>query len=434
MPVKYIEVAASSELFVPAVRAFGDIAIAGRGGLGTLASTPREFTDPAQAVAAYPPGATKLEADAAAGATTISTTDSIAASSVVQLDTGKSAETCQVDSVSGKGPFTLTLHPPLVRPHTSGTTVQQTSTDLAAAIAIAFRQSPPPTRIWGVQVADTNPDWDKALSAIANLDVQIVALANMPLSTARANADAVGKLANHVADVSNTGGDGKERIGVVMLDRTLAAAEAVKLNTGAVNDERMFLIAHKSSDDVAAATAGVIAGDEPQISMLLKPVKISMTEVFSDGDIDTFDENAVNWITSPALIPGHALFLGEGYTADPSQNKKYIDIVRTIDSVKFQIKAALIQAIGNFRINRSGLRSIVTVVQSVLAPLVTQAVIDDYTIHIPLLSLLDKDPVTLSDAEKQQIQTQQAARAVDMAVVVVYSGAIHRIHIDLVFK
>jgi hypothetical protein len=432
MPVRYIEVAASSELFVPAVRAFGDIAIAGRGGLSTPASAPREFTDPAQAVAAYPPGATKLEADAAVGATTISTTASIAASSVVQLDTGKSAETCQVDSASGKGPFTLTLHAPLVRAHTSGTTVQQTSTDLANAIAIAFRQSPPPTRIWGIQVADSSPDWDKALSDIANLDVQIVALANMPLN--KANADAIGKLASHVAGVSNTGGDGKERIGVVMLDRDLAAADAVKLNTGAVNHERMFLIAHKSSDDVAAATAGVIAGYEPQISMLLKPIKISMTGVFSDSDIDTFDQSAVNWITSPALIPGHALFLGEGYTADPSQNKKYIDIVRTIDSVKFQIKAALIQAIGNFRISRSGLRSIVTVVQSVLASLVTQAVIDDYSIHIPLLSLLDKDPATLSDAEQQQIQTQQAARAVDMAVVIVYSGAIHRIHIDLVFK
>jgi len=432
MPVRYIEVAASSELFVPAVRAFGDIAIAGKGGLGTPPSAPREFTDPAQAVAAYPPGATKLEADAAADATTISTTDSIAAPSVVQLDTGASAEVCQIDSVSGKGPFKLALSAPLVRQHASGTTVQQTSTDLAAAIEIAFRQSPPPTRIWGVQVAATNPDWDAALSAIANLDVQIVALANMPLNAA--NADAVGKLANHVADVSNTGGDGKERIGVAMLDPTLAVADAAALNTGAVHHERMFLIAHKSRDDVAAATAGVIAGYEPHISMLLKPIKIGMAGVFSDNDTDTFDANAVNWITSPALIPGHALFLGEGYTADPSQKKKYIDIVRTIDSVKFQIKAALIQAIGNFRISRPGLRSIVTVVQSVLAPLVTQAVIEDYTIHIPLLALLDKDPATLSDAEKQQIQTQQATRTVDMVVAVVYSGAIHRIHIDLVVK
>ena len=81
--------------------------------------------------------------------------------------------------------------------------------------------------------------------------------------------------ADHVATVSNTGGDGKERIGVAMLDRTLTAAAQAALNTGKVKNERMFLVAHKSTDDAAAAAAGVIAGYEPHISMLLKPIKIN---------------------------------------------------------------------------------------------------------------------------------------------------------------
>jgi hypothetical protein len=432
MPVRYIEVTATSELFVPAVRAFGDIAIVGRGGFGTPASPPQAFTDPAHAVTAYPPGATKLEADAAKDATTISTTDSIPASTVVQIDTADNSETRTVDKVSGTGPFKLTLSAPLALPHGNGTAVRQPSTDLAAAIAIAFRQSPPPTRIWGIQVAAANPDWDTALTAVANLNVQIVVLANVPLNAA--NAAVVNKLATQVADVSNTGGDGKERIGVAMLDPALAAANAAALNTGAVHHERMFLVAHKSKDDVAAATAGVIAGYEPHISLLLKPINIDMVETFSDTDIDEFDEHSINWVTSPTLIPGHGLFLGEGYTANPGEKKKYIDIVRTIDDVKFRIKAALIQAIGDLRFSRSGLRAVVTLVQSVLATLVTQAVIEDYTIHIPLLVLLDKDPVSLSDTENQQIQTARASRAVDMVVAVVYAGAIHRLHIDLVFK
>lgn len=365
MPVKYIDVTPISDLFVPATRSFGDIAIVGKGPAGGP-SDPREFTNPADAVAAYPA--------AAAG----------------------------------------------------------TLTDLAASISLAFRQSPPPTTVWGVQVNDATPDYDAALAKVANLNVQIVVLANMPLNAA--NAATLGKLANHVATVSNTGGDGKERIGVAMLDPTLTATDAAALNTGSVKNERMFLIAHKATEDAAAATAGVIAGYEPHISILLKPIKINgMNRLFSDSDIDTLDKASINWITSPVLIPGQSLFLGEGYTADPSQNKKYIDIVRTIDDVNFRIKAELIQAIGNYRVSRRGLRGVVTLVQAVLAPLVAQEVIEDFSIFIPLLALLDKDPLTLSAAELTEIQNGQASRSVDMVVTVVYAGAIHRLHINLVF-
>jgi hypothetical protein len=367
MPVKYIDVAAVSDLFVAAVRAYGNIAIVGRGAAGSAATAPQEFTNPAAAIAAYPSGTTG------------------------------------------------------------------TLTDLAAAISLAFKQTPPPTRVWGVQVAATSPDWDAGLAAVENLDVQIVALANVPLNTA--NATLIGKLASHVATVSNTGGDGKERIGVAALDRTLSAAAAAALNTGDVKNERMFLLAHKSpTDDAAAAAAGVIAGYQPHISMLLKPIALNQTSVFSDTEIDTFNAASINWVTSPVLIPGQANFLGEGYTADPSKNKKYIDIVRTIDDVNFRIKAALIQAIGSFRVSRSGLRGIVTIAQSVLAPLVSLQVIEDFTVYIPLLVLFDKDPTTLSAVELAQIQQHQASRSVHMVVTVVYAGAIHRLHIDLVFK
>lgn len=366
MPVKYIDVAAISDLFVPATRAFGDIALIGKGGTGTAASAPKPFTNPADAIVAYPSGA----------------------------------------------PGTVT--------------------DLAAAIGMAFKQTPPPTTVWGVQVAETNPNWDAALTAVATLNVQIVALANVPLNTT--NAPTVGKLATHVATVSNTGGDGKERIGVAALDPTLTAAAAAALNTGDVKNERMFLVAHKSTDDVAAAAAGVIAGYQPHISMLLKPIQIAQSTVFADSDIDALNTAFINWVTSPSLIPGGAMFLGEGYTANPANKKKYVDIVRTIDDVNFRVKAALIQAIGNSRVSRSGLRAIVTIVESVLSPLVSQQVIEDYLVHIPLLVLLDKDPTTLTAAELAQIQQAQADRNVTMVVTVDYAGAIHRLHINLVFK
>src|SRR5271157_15253 len=503
MPVKYIDVTASSDLFVPATRAFGDIAIVGKGRASTPASRPAEFTNPAAAIARYPVTPTVTDAVLDSTTTVTSAIAGFVASDVGRSVTGTgipagttiasvtSATTIVLSAAATATAtgVTLTFSPtrsvkdavldstPTVTSATAefaasevgspvtgtgipaGTTIASVTsattivlsaaatatatgvaltfgpgliTDLAAAIAIAFRQTPPPTRVWGVQVDAASPDWAGALAEVANLNVQIVALANMPLNSG--NATVIGSLATHVATVSNTGGDGKERIGVAMLDPTLTAATAVALNTGAVKNERMFLIAHTSAEDAGAAAAGVIAGYEPQISMLLKPIKINMTRLFSDADIDAFDGAFINWVTSPVLIPGQSLFLGEGYTADPSQNKKYIDIVRTIDDINFRIKAELIQAIGNFRVSRSGLRGIVTLVQAVLSPQVAADVIEDFSIHIPLLVLLDKDPTTLSAAELTEIQQAQANRLVDMVVTVVYAGAIHRLHIDLVFQ
>lgn len=433
MAVKYIDVKSRSGLFVPAVRSFGDIAIVGRGGIGTSSSDPEEFTDPLKAAQAYPPGATKLTAAATTGATEISVGASVRQGVSVEIDEGDKSEVRKVTAVTGTGPYSLTLDPALAKEHAADAAVKQTgSTELAAAIAIAFGQTPPPTRIWGVQVAADGANWQEALGKVATLDVQIVVLAYTPLN--QANEDTVRLLANHVVTTSNTGGDGKERIGVAMLDPA-DAVTASSLNTGDIRTDRMFLVASKPSrDDVAAAAAGVIAGYEPQVSMLLKPIRISMTGVFTDGDISTLDGKSVNWITSPTLIPGQSLFLGEGYTANPSANKKYIDIVRTLDDVNFRIKAALIQAIGDLRVSRSGLRSIVTLVQSVLSPLVSQEVIEDYSVHIPLLVLLDRDPATLSDDEAEQIDNRRRSRVVDMTVSVVYAGAIHRLSIELVFK
>lgn len=435
MPVRYIDVTAVSDLFVPATRAYGDIAIVGKGRAGTPASDPLEFTNPADAATAYPVVRSVTDAGLNSNTTATSATASFVASDAGRPVTGTGILAgTTIASVTNATTITLSNAASATATNVTLTfgALPGESADLAAAIAIAFRQTPPPVRIWGVQVDATTPDWDGALTKVANLNVQIVTLANTPLN--QANDALIGKLANHVATVSNTGGDGKERIGVAMLDPALTAAEAAALNTGNVKNERMFLIAHTSAEDAGAATAGVIAGYEPQISMLLKPIKINMTRLFSDADIDTFDGAFINWVTSPVLIPGQALFLGEGYTADPSQNKKYIDIVRTIDDINFQIKAELIQAIGNFRIDRPGLNGIVTLVQAVLSPLVAADVIEDFTIYIPVLVLLDKDPTALSAAELTEIQQAQANRSIDMVVTVVYAGAIHRLHIDLVFQ
>src|SRR3954471_1823288 len=362
MAVRYIDVVAKSELFVPATRAYGNIAILGEGGTGATASpnVPQPLTAPPE---------------------------------------------------PDDDPF---------------------GGSLSAAIGMAFKQSPGPMLVFAIRVdGAAGTGWDDALAAAAHLDAQIVVLAATTTNDAAAR---VKKLSDHVSTVSNAGGDGKERIGVAMLKKGETDVTSV------VTNERMVYVAHRSDEDVAAAVAGVIAGYEPHISLLLKPVNVEMRETFTEEQIAAFaaetDPNAtkVNWLTDPVLFPGRGIFMGEGYTADGTGTKSYIDIVRTLDDINFRLKAALIEAIGNLRVSRSGLRGVVTLARSVLSPLQAREVIDHYVVHIPLLVLLDKDPNSLTDDEVKEITAAHASRRVDMVVTVDYAGAIHRMHIDLVFK
>ena len=372
MAVRYIQVKPISELFSPAVRAFGNIAIVGNAPVGPT-NTPWLFTNPDDAKAQFAPS----------------------------------------DVTLPKG-------------------------DLYNAIERAFLQTPGPSVVYGVRTAAT-PDWAASLATLNTLDVQLVVLANTPLSTTNATG-AIAELVKHVTGVSNTGEDGRERMGVAMLEK---GSKNAALVAGALADERMVYIAHNSDQDAAAAVAGTIAGYESHISLLLKPVHID-SNPFTPAEIDTINgtENfgdppkgqGVNWLTSPVLIPGGGVYMGEGYTGNPGGGKKFIDIVRTIDDVSFRLKARLINAIGNLRISRSGLRSLIAQMEAVLNPLVSNEVIESYEFVLPLLALLDKNPDSLTPAQIQQIQDAQAQRLVQVLVAVEYAGAIHRLAITLKFE
>ena len=312
---------------------------------------------------------------------------------------------------------------------------------LGAAIDRAFAQSPGPTVVIGVRVADASPDHGAALQALTAEDVQIVTIAGTPLNgTTGAANGAIAALRKHVVDMSgDAGGDGKERIGVAMLEK---GAHDASLITGDLATERMVYIAHKSDQDAAAAVAGTIAGYEPHISLLLKKVNITSAP-FTPAEIrdlngdETFQHGpagkGVNWLTDPALIPGQGVYMGEGYTGDPA-GKKYIDFVRTIDSISFALKAKLIRAIGDLRISRAGLRALIAQMESVLDPLMVDEVIDDYEIVIPLLTLLDKDPNSLTTAEGEEIKTARTERLVKVLALIHYAAAIHRLSITLKFE
>jgi hypothetical protein len=298
-----------------------------------------------------------------------------------------------------------------------------------------------------VRVDEKTPNWKAALDTIANLDVQLVVLANTPLDGTTGKVvdpksddteGALATLAKHVATVSETGGDGKQRIGVAMLPKDSHDPSPVN---GILAHERMVYIAHRSPQDAAAAVAGTIAGYQPHISLLLKPVNITSPS-FSQADIEalngseTFDSgpagHGVNWLTSPSIIPGSGVYMGEGYTGNPG-GKKFIDMVRVVDDINFRLNAQLIRTIGNVRISRSGLRALIAQLEAILGPDVQNDVLNGFEIVVPLLALLDKDPAALTAAEAARINQAEVQRVIQVLVAVQYAGAIHRLSISLKF-
>ena len=374
MAVRYITVTPITNLFQPAARAFGDVAIVGDCDadatgpkkIGIPITNPLSVSDPSN------PGGANLPVDNAAWF---------------------------------KG-------------------------DLARAVKKAFDQSPGPTTVYAVRIDSTDGAnaISNAFDVVAKLNVQIVTLANKPLLAASGKTE-IELLASHVNTVSSTGGDGKERIGVAMLGKGVIDPNLVTAN---MSINRMVMVAHKSSEDAAAAVAGVIGGQQPYISLLLKPIVIGMDDVFSDSEIDAFNTAHINWLTDPTLIPGKGLYMGEGYTLGAAQ--PYIDIVRVIDDISFKLKANLISSIGVLRIGRSGLRAVVSEISAVLEPYLQGDIINSYTVFLPLLVLLDKAPASLSDVELQEIHNAQVTRTVEAIASVEYAGAIHRINITFKFE
>jgi hypothetical protein len=397
MPVQYVRVKTVTDLFVPVSRSVGNIAIIGS--IPTPTPAPGPTPTPAPGPTPTPaPGPTPTPAPP-----TLAT-----ANTPVEFTTPD-------PSLSNFG-------------------------DLGKAIQTAFRQTPGPSVVYGVSIGAGNIK--AALDAVATLNVQLVVIANTPVDiTSGASGGAIDLLASHVTTVSQTGGDGLERIGVVMLGKGVADPSVVTSNGNLVND-RMVYVAHNSTDDVAAAVAGTIAGFDVSTSLLLKQVNVN-SPPFAAADIDKINgaEDAdappagkgINWLTSPALIPGGGVFMGEGYNGNPG-GKKFIDVVRTIDDVSFRLKARLIDAIGNVRISRSGLRAVIAQMEATLNPLVAQDVLESFSIAIPVLALLDKDPATLSASDQLQIKNIQTSRLVEIFVSIGYAGAIHRLTLNLNFS
>jgi hypothetical protein len=127
--------------------------------------------------------------------------------------------------------------------------------------------------------------------------------------------------------------------------------------------------------------------------------------------------------------------MGEGVTADGTGERQYIDIVRTIDDIAFRIKAVLTspQVIGTLRINRPGLRILLSIVRAMLNARVADGEIDGYAIDVPIQPIVEKDEKDRTPDETQQLQQVQNGRQLPFSVSIEYAGAIHQLVVTLKF-
>ncbi len=317
-------------------------------------------------------------------------------------------------------------------------------TTLSTSVKLAMLQNPAPSKIYGVKV--NGADYAAALASLeAADDVDFVCLANETDVGAVAGggnpATNLHALKDHVETMSS---QGQKRLGVAMVNpATVKVPTYVTDVDTAVSSlksdlSRMVIVAARGATvDVAAAATGAIAGYAPQVSMVLKQVRgvsIPTASQYGPSEIKGLSEAGIIPIIQPALIVGGGFYFGEGrcYTTDASQ--LYIDIVRVLDDIDFRLKAGLIGMIGDSRITKAGLTQVRVRIDSILGPLLNAAVIDDYAITIPLLSILSTPESAWTATDQSLVTTGRANRTVDALVSITYGPAVHQLRVTLAPK
>ncbi|MEO9186465.1 MAG: hypothetical protein ABI467_23430 [Kofleriaceae bacterium] len=315
-----------------------------------------------------------------------------------------------------------------------------TSTKLYAAIKVALLQNPQPSKIYAVKVDGTS--YDAALGALeAADDVTFVSLAG--ISTVATLA----KLKDHAEQMSAAGA---KRIAVMMIDPSVAksATYATTVNAGLTGTpnlkssvSRVIMVAARGAvdddgdpADTATAAMAAVAGYQPQTSIVLKQLRgitIPVEKQYSPSEIKALSEFNIVPIIQPALIVGGGFYFAEGRTFTSDASLLYVDTVRTLDDIDFRLKAGLIGAIGDARITKPGLIGLKTRIDGVLGPVKRTEMIDDYTIDIPVLTILSRPESAWTATERALVTTARSTRTLDVVLSVELGPQVHVLIIQL---
>lgn len=95
---------------------------------------------------------------------------------------------------------------------------------------------------------------------------------------------------------------------------------------------------------------------------------IPLSRQFSGTEIKNLAEKLIIPVIDPELIPGEGLFLGSGHCFTTETSKLFVDIVRVLDHIEFQLKSGLIGSIGETRIDRLGMQGLKSRINGILSP------------------------------------------------------------------
>ena len=141
---------------------------------------------------------------------------------------------------------------------------------------------------------------------------------------------------------------------------------------------------------------------------------IPVAKQYSPAEIKGLSEANITPIIDPALITGESLHFADGRLFTSDASLLYVDLVRTLDEIEFMLRAGLIGLIGDARITKPGMTLLKTQVDGILGPLKRQAVIDDYTIQIPVLDILSIPEAARTATDNSIVTAARADRTVDL--------------------
>jgi hypothetical protein len=328
---------------------------------------------------------------------------------------------------------------------------------LTRSLDLVLAQDPRPSKIYGVRTNNAK-DYAPALAGLeAADDVTFVCLANeIAVGNASAGNNPATNLMALKEHVENMSAAGQKRMAVAMIDPKIAKSPTYATTVLAMgsygkltsDDGRMILVAARGAtndpgnnaapaSDAAAAAMGAISGYSPSTSMVLKQVRgfvMPITQQYAPAEITALSGAGALPLIDPALIPGTGLYFSDGGTLSADAARNYIDIVRVLDDIEFRLRAGLIGSVGDSRITKAGLTTIRVRIEGILGPLQQAAVIDDFDVVIPLLSILSLPENARSVSDEAQVVTSRSTRQVSVLVSITYGPAIHRLNVTLAPK
>jgi len=286
------------------------------------------------------------------------------------------------------------------------------------------------SKVWAVDCGTpTLQGVTSALESLEGYDIQVVALAGI-VETAD-DAYISDALCDHVYAAAT------ERVGVFQLGAEEDITTVPTAITGMLtaNKSRMFGIAHNSTSEVACAVAGLISKLKPWESPLLKGITgVVQTIGFTNAQIAALETAQINVLVDPIYITGEGYVLGSDFVMGSAvSGVSFIDTRRVIDDIAYKLKAGLTDPniIGEVRINKTGLATLINRLSGILQTCVNVGEIEDYNITLPVLNALSKDESSRSTAEALLITTARTSRAISGTVQISYAGVLHTINLDV---